>query len=61
MTNFQREVAEAALGHVVGDKSEQAYRRGDALAKRRELMEAWARYLNGEAHKVVSIAERRRH
>jgi integrase len=37
-----REVAEAALGHVVGDQSERAYRRGDALAKRRELMEDWA-------------------
>jgi integrase len=43
-TNFAREVAEAALGHVVGDKSEAAYRRGDALEKRRKLMEAWARY-----------------
>jgi integrase len=43
-THFQREVAEAALAHVVGDKAEQAYRRGDALEKRREMMEAWARY-----------------
>jgi len=43
-TNFPREVAEAALAHVVGDKAEQAYRRGDALAKRRELMAAWATF-----------------
>lgn len=43
-THFAREVAEAALAHVVGDKAEQAYRRGDALAKRAELMDAWARY-----------------
>ena len=41
-TNFPREVAEAALAHLVGDKSEQAYRRGDALEKRRALMAAWA-------------------
>jgi len=41
-THFPRELAEAALAHVVGDKSEQAYRRGDALEKRRSLMEAWA-------------------
>jgi integrase len=40
-THFAREVAEAALAHVVGDKAEQAYRRGDALEKRRELMAAW--------------------
>lgn len=43
-TNFQREVAEAALAHVVGDAAEQAYRRGDALEKRRQMMDAWAKY-----------------
>jgi integrase len=43
-TDFPREVAEAALAHVIGDKAEQAYRRGDALEKRRELMSAWAIY-----------------
>jgi integrase len=43
-TNFPREVAEAALAHVVGDAAEQAYRRGDALEKRRALMGAWARH-----------------
>lgn len=41
-TNYPRELAEAALAHVVGDKSEQAYRRSDALEKRRSLMESWA-------------------
>lgn len=45
-TSFPREVAEAALAHQVGDSVELAYRRGDALAKRRELMEAWAAYLD---------------
>jgi hypothetical protein len=44
-TCFPREVAEAALAHAVGSKVEQAYRRGDALAKRRELMAAWAAYI----------------
>jgi integrase len=47
-TQFQREVAEAALAHVVGDKAEQAYRRGDALEKRRALMEAWGNYCEGQ-------------
>jgi integrase len=60
-TVFQREVIEAALSHAVGDATEAAYRRGDALAKRRELMEAWAQYLSGESsHVVVAIGERRR-
>jgi integrase len=43
-THFPREVAEAALAHVIGDKAEQAYRRGNALDKRRKLMEAWGKY-----------------
>jgi integrase len=48
-TQFPREVAEHALAHVIGDKAEQAYRRGDALARRRELMDAWARHCEGAA------------
>jgi integrase len=48
-TNFPRELAEHALAHVIGDKAEQAYRRSDALARRRELMDAWARHCEGEA------------
>lgn len=43
-TNFPNHVIEMALAHVVGDKVEAAYRRGDLLKKRRELMEAWATY-----------------
>lgn len=41
-TPFPREIAEAALAHLVGDAVERAYRRGDALEKRRRLMEDWA-------------------
>jgi len=41
-TTIAREVAEAALAHVIGDKAEQAYRRSDALEKRRALMQLWA-------------------
>jgi integrase len=43
-TNFPHEVAEMALAHAVGDKVEAAYRRGDLFEKRRELMEAWAKF-----------------
>lgn len=45
MTDHPREVAEAALAHAVGDDVERAYRRGDALRKRRQLMLDWADYL----------------
>ena len=43
-TNFPREVADMALAHVVGDKVEAAYRRGDLFQKRRQLMDAWASF-----------------
>ena len=43
-TSFPREIAEAALAHTVGDKVERAYWRGDALERRRQLMEAWANF-----------------
>ena len=46
-TSVPREIAEAALAHVVGDETERAYRRGDALEKRRKLMEEWAGFLAG--------------
>jgi integrase len=46
MTHFPREVAEMALAHKVGDQTERAYRRGDALEKRRELMQQWHHYLS---------------
>jgi integrase len=41
-TSFQNEIVEAALAHVIGDKVEQAYRRGDMFEKRRRLMQQWA-------------------
>jgi integrase len=43
-TSFQNEIVEAALAHVVGDKVEQAYRRGDMFEKRRRLMQQWATF-----------------
>ncbi|MCF8177313.1 MAG: site-specific integrase, partial [Sulfuritalea sp.] len=43
-TNFPREVCEHALAHSLPDKVEAAYRRGDLLDKRVQLMKAWADY-----------------
>ena len=47
-SNAPREVAEAALAHVVRDKVEAAYARSDLFERRRVLMDAWAAYLAGE-------------
>jgi integrase len=46
-TNFPNEVCEAALAHVIGNKVEAAYRRGDLFEKRRKLMEAWIQKSRG--------------
>ena len=43
-TNYPRDVAEFALAHKVSDKVEAAYRRSDALEKRRRMMEDWANF-----------------
>ena len=43
-SNFPRELVETALAHVLEDKTEAAYQRGDILEKRRRLMGAWAEF-----------------
>jgi integrase len=56
VSNFPRELVETALAHVIGDKAEQAYRRSDALEKRRRLMDAWAAYcMKSRTGKVVTF------
>ena len=41
-------VSEAALAHVLGNSTEQAYARSDLFERRRTLMQQWADYLAGE-------------
>jgi integrase len=48
-TNYPRDLAEQALAHALESKVEAAYRRGDALEKRRELMEAWSAFIGKAA------------
>jgi integrase len=48
-TGFQNEIVEAALAHVVGNKVEQAYQRGDMFEKRRRLMQQWATFCTAPA------------
>ncbi|HVI15341.1 MAG TPA: integrase arm-type DNA-binding domain-containing protein [Pseudolabrys sp.] len=56
-TNFAREVCEAALAHAIGNKVEQTYRRGDALEKRRRLMEAWADFCSRPVAQGATITK----
>lgn len=58
VSSFPREIAEAALAHVIGDKTEAAYARGDLFAKRRRLMESWAEWCGkGPPSNVVEIRQ----
>jgi integrase len=47
--SWPHEVKEAALAHVVKNAVERAYRRTDLFDRRRVLMDAWARFVEGEA------------
>src|SRR5262249_22730866 len=42
---FSSEASEIALAHVIKNKTEAAYRRGDLLEQRRKLMAAWATFV----------------
>jgi len=44
VSSFSGELGETALTHTIKNKAERAYRHGDALEKRREMMDAWAKY-----------------
>jgi integrase len=59
-TAFPDIVSEMALGHTIPNKVEAAYRRGDLLEKRRQLMDAWAKYCQTKPRgEVVPIRPKR--
>lgn len=47
-TAHPAEVVEMALAHTIPNKVEAAYRRGNLLTKRRELMDEWADYVTAD-------------
>ena len=59
-TNTPKTVMDMALAHLVEDKTEAAYRRGDLLEKRHPLMAKWARYCASTPAKIANLAEKRR-
>jgi len=54
---YSGELRETALAHTIPNKAEAAYRRGDALEKRRAMMEAWAQWCEPKAENVVAFAK----
>jgi integrase len=59
-SNYPREVIEAALAHVIGDKTEAAYSRGDLFVKRTKLMASWASFATKQPPKVIPIVRTER-
>ena len=58
-TLFLHETCEHALAHLISDKAEAAYRRGDQFEKRRKLMDAWASYCDPrKSAKVLPLTRR---
>jgi integrase len=53
-TNYPNDVVEMSLAHVIKNKVEAAYRRGDLLEKRARLMAEWARYCASAAPQVAN-------
>jgi hypothetical protein len=46
---------EAALAHAIEDKAEAAYRRGDLLEKRRDLMATWAAFVTSSLADIIKL------
>jgi integrase len=55
VSSFSSELRETALAHTIANKAEAAYRRGDALERRRGMMEAWAQYCEPQTADRVDI------
>ena len=56
-TTYPNEVSEMALAHSIGSKVEAAYRRGNLLTKRRQMMADWDAFLAGKGRKVIQLHE----
>ena len=59
-TQHPNEVAEMALAHTIGNRVEAAYRRGDLLARRREMMNDWEQHCLSNVQAAQTLAENRR-
>jgi len=54
-TKFDRETVEHCTHHILGDEAEKTYKKGEALKKRREVMQAFADFAMRPPAKVLPI------
>lgn len=57
-TEYADSLAEKALAHAIQNESEAAYRRGDMLERRRQMMADWACFCAGEKAVVIPLDTR---
>jgi integrase len=53
-TDYEEEIVEHCLHHITGDDAEKAYKRGEALKKRRNVMQAFADFATQPPRKNVT-------
>ena len=56
-TTYPNEVSAMALAHYMGSKVEAAYRRGNLMTKRRQMMADWDAFLAGKDRKITQLYE----
>lgn len=56
-TSFMRDDIELCLAHTIRDVTERAYRRSDALEKRRKIMEGWWNFISGRTGAVLQLMD----
>jgi len=54
-TEFEEEIVEHCLHHITGDEAEKAYKKGEALKKRRAVMQAFADFATLPPAKVLPV------
>ena len=55
VTSYQNQAVEFCLSHIPGDEAEKAYRRRSMLAKRKQIMDAWAAFCLKPPANVIDI------
>jgi integrase len=55
-TDFEEEIIEHCMHHITGDDAEKAYKHGQALRKRRIVLQAWADFATKPPAKLIATA-----
>jgi len=56
-TDFEEEIVEHCMHHITGDAAEKAYKHGQALRKRRAVLQAWADFAMKPRAKSVTTSQ----